>query len=89
MQVEVPSAVDEKLKGDPLVVYNKDKTCAGFIIKALNKDLYDELIDTVRSKGWKQVCAYFYAFIEKTAVGNNNDTVIQINPSRVLPVESW
>ena len=87
--MKVPSAADEELKGDPLIVYNRDKTCAGFIVQALNEELYAELIETVRSRGWKQVCGYFYAYIEHTAIGNNNDLVIKINPSRVLPVESW
>ena len=74
----------------PLIVHNKDKSLVGFIEKELNADIYSEMIEAVRDKGWKESHAFFYAIMEKSQTDNNNETkVIKINLSRVLPVESW
>ena len=73
----------------PLIIYNKDKSLVGFIIKELNAAIYRELVEAVKTKGWKGSHAFFYAITEKSESDNNNETNVKINTSRILTVESW
>ena len=73
----------------PLVVHNKDKSCAGFIEKESNEALFGELVETITAKGWNGFKAFFYAIVDKSSENKADGIVIKINPKRVLPVESW
>ena len=73
----------------PMMIYNKDKSFMGYIPKKGNKEVHQALIKAVREHGWRGIKAYFYVIIKTLSPGNNNDSVIKINPTRVLPVEAW
>ena len=58
----------------------------GLIEKELNEDLYGDIVEAIKVRGWKGFKAYLYA-----VVGVSSDVImsVKINPLRVLPVESW
>ena len=67
----------------------KDKSCVGFIEKQFNEELYGDIIDTMKAKGWEGFKAFFYAFFDKSCDNNSERTMIKKNPTRVMPVEAW
>ena len=89
--MEAPGGIGHKEDVEvPFLVHNKDKSLVGFIEKKLNEDIYIEIVEAVRDRGWKSSKAFFYAIMEKSKTGDNNVTKgVKINLSRVLPVESW
>ena len=58
----------------------------GLIEKELNEDLYGDIVEAIKIRGWKGFKAYLYAYVDKSS---DKDMGVKINPSRVLPVESW
>ena len=72
----------------PLTIQNMDQSFVGFIEKELNEELYGDIVEAIKAKGWNGFKAFFYAIVDKSSDNDKNKTV-KINPSRVLPVESW
>ena len=87
MSPNMGEKVDEN---NPLTIYNRDKSLVGFIEKEFNVEIFSQIVETVKTKGWKGSAAFFYAIIEKSEAVNNNVTnIAKINTAQVLPVESW
>ena len=40
-------------EGNPLLIQNRDQTLFGFLEKRLNKEMYTEIFDAVKNRGWK------------------------------------
>ena len=67
----------------PLTIQNMDQSFVGFIEKELNEELYGDIVEAIKVRGWNGCKAFFYAIVDKSS------ETVKINPSRVLPVESW
>ena len=65
-----------------------DKSFVGFIEKEWNEELYGDIVEAIKGRGWNGSKAFFYAIVDKSS-DNVQDKTVKINPSRVLPVESW
>ena len=93
IQVEDPFGYMNETVGaaNPLLIQNKEKTFIGLIARELNEEVYFEIVDVLKSIGFKKSLAYFYCIVDKTERENNNVVVnfVKINPSRILPVETW
>ena len=76
---------DAELVNRDMLVHNEGKTIFGMISPEL--DHYDELLETIRSKGVLGVKAYFYAFWECGAT--EAESGIKININKVQPPETW
>ena len=63
-------------------VQNKDRSYMAFIEKQENEIVHTALMLEVERNGVNGLKGYFYAFID-----SNNK--LKINPSRILPPETW
>lgn len=75
---------------EPMMVYDKERRVNGFLANEGNEALYIQLTSKIRSEGWNGLKGYFNAYINLDGpkkVGRN--IPIQINPIRILPVQSW
>ena len=63
-------------------VQNKDRSYMAFIEKERNETVHQALMLEVIRNGVNGLKGYFYAFLDST----NN---LRINPSRILPLETW
>ena len=73
-----------------MTVYDKERRINGFLANEGNEALYIQLTSKIRSEGWNGLKGYFNAYINLDGpkkVGRN--IPIQINPIRILPVQSW
>jgi len=77
--------------GGPLFVYNKDRSLSGGLLMKDNKEVYEELCVKILREGCLGQKGYFYAIIRES---DRNDAskktyTLEINPSVILPVETW
>ena len=65
-----------------LSIYNKDKSYIAYLEKEENEIVHRALVLEVKRNGVNGLKGYFYASID-----SNNK--LKINPSRILPPETW
>ena len=65
-----------------LALYNKDKSYMTYLDKEENEIVHQALVLEVKRNGVNGLKGYFYALID-----SNNK--LKINPSRILPPETW
>ena len=63
-------------------VQNKDRSYMAFIEKQENEIVHTALMLEVERNGVNGLKGYFYAFID-------SNSKLKINPSRILPPETW
>ena len=61
---------------------NKDRSYMAFLEKEENQIVHEALMSEVKRNGVNGLKGYFYAFID-------SDNKLKINPSRILPLETW
>ena len=77
--------------GDPLNVYNRERSLCGHLHREGNEQVYDMLLQSVRKEGFKGQKGFYYAIYtgEGGKKGSNPTVGIKINPVQMLPVEKW
>jgi len=81
----------------PLLIYNKDKSLAGRLLRTRQEEVFDMLIDSIKKKGYKGLKGYFYAIYigeiskdgEECKDGKPEAKLLKINPVEILPLETW
>jgi len=68
----------------PLMIYNKDKSFLCQMGKEKNEKEYAELVDIIKSHGFKGLKGYFHAVL-----GKESSKTIKINIKRILPSQPW
>lgn len=82
---------------DPLLIYNKDKSLAGRLLRTMQEEAFDMLVDSIKKKGYKGLKGYFYAIYigeiskdgEMCKDGKPEAKLLKINPVEILPLETW
>ena len=90
MRIENPLGCLKRKEGVdyPLHIRNKEKTFNGFIEKKFNAEIYSEIVEVVKNKGWRGSKAFFYAVLERTESGNfNAGNNLKINVTRDLVIQ--
>jgi len=67
-----------------LVVYNRDKSFLTHVWKEKNEEAYIELVNIIRSHGFKGMKGYFHAIL-----GDESLKIVRINTKRILPPQPW
>jgi len=89
VQVPVEEAEDSKpLFHDDLLVYNKDRSLMGFLVRVEQQELYDKLVKLIREHGFQKYKAFFPAIYKKDAA-KKGCFRLEINPEEMLLVETW
>ena len=82
--------LDEKA---PLLVRNKAGTLVGNLEKTENPSIHAELVAVLKEKGWKGIVGFFHAFYlpgpAPRGTMMENIVELNINPKKILPVDSW
>ena len=72
-----------------LLVYNKDRSLKGHLGRVKGQEeLYDALEKEVRKNGFKGQKGFFPAICKKDST-EVNGFKLEINPEKMLPVETW
>jgi len=66
----------------PLYVYNKERSCQGFLFREGNENVYQLLKEKVEREGFKGLKGFFYATWEE-------NRGLKINASDIQVVETW
>lgn len=70
-------------KGDPMVVYNEERSISGEITLQKNPDVFSLIHEKVRTEGLDGFKAFFYG------IWDQKKKRLRINPHVVLPLEVW
>ena len=74
----------------PMLVYNKDKTIIGHLLRKGNEDVYDELGRQIQRAGFGTGQGFFRAILNKVKEKISPHVIeLQINPLRQQIVENW
>ena len=77
--------------GGPLFVYNKDRSLSGVLHMRDNEEVYEELHLKILREGCYGQKGYFYAIVRESdkSSASKKTYTLEINPSVILPVETW
>ena len=99
VKIQGSLAKDEKFKCQkldekaPLLVRNKAGTLVGNLEKTENPSIHAELVAVLKEKGWKGIVGFFHAFYlpgpAPRGTMMENIVELNINPKKILPVDSW
>ena len=99
VKIQGSLAKDEKFKRQkldekaPLLVRNKAGTLVGNLEKTENPSIHAELVAVLKEKGWKGIVGFFHAFYlpgpAPRGTMMENIVELNINPKKILPVDSW
>ena len=99
VKIQGSLAKDEKFKRQkldekaPLLVRNKAGTLVGNLEKTENPSIHAELVAVLKEKGWKGIVGFFHAFYLPGPAPRGtmveNIVELNINPQKMLPVDSW
>ena len=80
-------------KKAPLLVKNKAGSLVGNLEKTENPSIHAELVAVLKEKGWKGIVGFFHAFYlpgpAPRGTMMENIVELNINPKKILPVDSW
>ena len=63
-------------------IYNKDRSYTAYLEKEENEIVHKALMKEVQTNGVNGLKGYFYAYLDSS-------NKLSINPSRILPPETW
>ena len=99
VKIQGSLAKDEDLKFQkldeeaPLLVRNKAGSLVGNLEKTENPSIHPELVAVLKEKGWKGIVGFFHAFYlpGQAPRGTMMENIVElnINPTKILPVDSW
>ena len=99
VKIQGSLAKDEEFKcqkldeNAPLLVRNKAGTLVGNLEKTENPSIHAELVAVLKEKGWKGIVGFFHAFYLPGPAPRGtmveNIVELNINPQKMLPVDSW
>ena len=89
VKVQVPMKDRNGDHPGEMSVYNEDKSVMGVLKRESNEAVFDDLIQTIKDRGFYGMKAFFYA-IHKTGQDQEATSMtMKINSEVVLPIESW
>ena len=79
------------VKDGDLLVYNKDYSICGNLQRHRQEKIYDMLVMAINEKGYHGLKGFFHAIFNPEEVGQENVRYlkVKINPSKILPLDSW
>ena len=99
VKIQGSLAKDEEFKcqkldeNAPLLVRNKAGSLVGNLEKTENPSIHAELVAVLKEKGWKGIVGFFHAFYLPGPAPRGtmveNIVELNINPQKMLPVDSW
>ena len=99
VKIQGSLAKDEEFKcqkldeNAPLLVRNKAGSLVGNLEKNENPSIHAELVAVLKEKGWKGIVGFFHAFYlpgpAPRGTMMENIVELNINPKKILPVDSW
>ena len=99
VKIQGSLAKDEEFKcqkmdeNAPLLVRNKAGSLVGNLEKTENPSIHAELVAVLKEKGWKGIVGFFHAFYlpgpAPRGTMMENIVELNINPKKILPVDSW
>ena len=99
VKIQGSLAKDEEFKcqkldeNAPLLVRNKAGSLVGNLEKTENPSIHAELVAVLKEKGWKGIVGFFHAFYlpgpAPRGTMMENIVELNINPKKMLPVDSW
>ena len=99
VKIQGSLAKDEEFKcqkldeNAPLLVRNKAGSLVGSLEKTENPSIHAELVAVLKEKGWKGIVGFFHAFYlpgpAPRGTMMENIVELNINPKKILPVDSW
>ena len=99
VKIQGSLAKDEEFKcqkldeNAPLLVRNKAGSLVGNLEKTENTSIHAELVAVLKEKGWKGIVGFFHAYYlpEPAPAGTMMENIVElnINPKKMLPVDSW
>ena len=99
VKIQGSLAKDEEFKcqkldeNAPLLVKNKAGSLVGNLEKNENPSIHAELVAVLKEKGWKGIVGFFHAFYlpgpAPRGTMMENIVELNINPKKILPVDSW
>ena len=99
VKIQGSLAKDEEFKcqkldeNAPLLVRNKAGSLVGNLEKTENPSIHAELVAVLKEKGWKGIVGFFHAFYLPGPAPRGtmveNIVELNINPKKMLPVDSW
>ena len=99
VKIQGSLATDEEVKFQkldeegPLLVRNKAGSLVGNLGKTENPSIHAELVAVLKEKGWKGIVGFFHAFYlpGQAPRGTMMENIVElnINPTKILPVDSW
>ena len=77
----------------PLLVRNKAGSLVGNLEKIENASIHAELVAVLKEKGWKGIVGFFHSYYlpRPGPRGTMTENIVElnINPKKMLPMESW
>ena len=99
VKIQGSLATDEEVKFQkldeegPLLVRNKAGSLVGNLEKTENPSIHAELVAVLKEKGWKGIVGFFHAYYlpRQGPRGTMTENVVElnVNPKKMLPMESW
>ena len=99
VKIQGSLATDEEVKFQkldeegPLLVRNKAGSLVGNLEQSENPSIHAELVAVLKEKGWKGIVGFFHAFYlpgpAPRGTMMENIVELNINPTKILPVDSW
>jgi len=97
--VKVQRALGEPIlgsdgSGDPMFVYNRDRSLCGHLYREGAEEVYDLLLKSIKKEGFKGMKGFYYAIYtgddkKGSIIGSKPSVEIKINAVRMLPLEKW
>ena len=99
VKIQGSFAKDEEIKFQkldeeaPLLVRNKAGSLVGNLEKTENPSIHAELVAVLKEKGWKGIVGFFHSYYlpRPGPRGTMTENIVElnINPKKMLPMESW
>ena len=79
------------IKGNPIMIYDKERTFSFLLKKEFNKAVFPELERIIMERGVEGLKGFFHAIVPPASTSANQDGLVkvEINLENILPRQTW